>query len=1509
MFRQAAVLFLLLMSVVTYSQVENRNLFPTPNAASLGMYGQFPVDYFTGLPQIDIPVYEYKSGSLSIPVHLSYHPGGIKPADHASWVGLGWTLQAGGAITRIINDLPDEWVNVGQAYGEASSYPDNSSAINANKFGFFYNYSILGDTNWASSTLNTEYQLLFPATPAISSSQGNALAHRKDKAPDEFTFNFMGMSGSFFMGQDGLWKMKSKQGLNFKVSYVTGPYLVEDPKCTFTGSIIYYCLTKFILTGNDGTQYYFGADSISNIHATNYRLGVTSGSFLQDWGYGKNNFLTGDSTAIEFTRINPGGGDALKGRDGGTIPISWYLTKIKTVTGDSVTFKYTRDGYQIINNPAGSFYHYNNCPNCYQPSGGGGSVTGSDDQLSILDGVSLSSINGFNGSVNFNKSKANILDFTLVGWSLPQSTLDLFCAYGYELFNGTMPTCASSEVAAKRSTFVKLDSINVINNSKSLESFYFNYTENTNNRLFLDSMTFKSSDNNPVTVTRFANNNKAGLAGVPYETVDVDHWGYYNGVNPLCSYFSSPSTCSGTFNSQNLLNPAITNYYNSRTPNPDSMQVGILTSITYPTGGNTQFVWEPNTYSKTLTQNATGKTFTITPTDQNKINTGPGVRIKQINSTAGFNAPVLTKNFLYYRDYFHHSSYLSSGVLNGAPPKYIDIYTQAGQFTDTVWTSYNRTPMHLTNGSLLTYSDVIEQNSDGSMKEYIFSNHDNGYADRVPVASEYYEYSSFNFEDFRNSSTDLERGFLLQENTYAQGSTLLVRKSYQYNNNVNRYAGAIRRYLNVNKFALQGTLYSPLRGFFPGNPIYQGADLYALEIYTHFPYLQSDTTVQYDQNGLNPLITINNYTYDNYRNKKTTTTYNSKEDTLVTTMNYCTDSISGLSANAQSGKNIMLNRGMTAIPLESILTRNSNRAKYNRIDYGAFPSQLNPFVVPTNSYEANGSGTTELKTQYVNYNNRGNIAEYIQRNGIPVSFDWGYNEEYPVVHIINAANTLHDSVYIYYTTLSSGSTFSIGGGSPSAFNYVVTFTQTQVGAITISGSNAPPGALVSSNFTLSGPSNQSGSLCSGSNCGSTPSSVTFNNMPAGVYTLNLNGSTSFQSYSFSYSIHYSYIGAAIGTATPGIKEFFYEGFEESSLSGILSDLPHTGKYYLNANYTTSYSPPNTRNYVIQWWNFANGKWNLNQQTYSNGMVLAGPVDDIRIFPSDAQINTYTYEPLKGISSMWDVNNKTTYYQYDAANRLAAVLDQDKNVIKRFCYNYAGEPVDCSLPAYSNVAKSGNFSKNNCPSGYFTNPVTYTVLPGTYSSTISQADADLKAQNDVNANGQAYANANGTCFQTYYNVQMSGTFTRNNCPTGYAGTTVTYTVAANTYSSTISQADANNQAQNDINTNGQAFANTNGSCNPVIAISGNTFLSCSSNTTGSGVISAPPGYVTRVNISAGGAQGSYTFYITISGGVNLSKSVSNGSTSFTFTMPASGSVNWSGNISCSDNRGSGSVSVQ
>ena len=61
-----------------------------------------PVSPYTGTADVTVPIYTIQAKGISVPVSLSYHTGGIKAKEEASWVGLGWALNAGGMISRRI---------------------------------------------------------------------------------------------------------------------------------------------------------------------------------------------------------------------------------------------------------------------------------------------------------------------------------------------------------------------------------------------------------------------------------------------------------------------------------------------------------------------------------------------------------------------------------------------------------------------------------------------------------------------------------------------------------------------------------------------------------------------------------------------------------------------------------------------------------------------------------------------------------------------------------------------------------------------------------------------------------------------------------------------------------------------------------------------------------------------------------------------------------------------------------------------------------------------------------------------------------------------------------------------------------------------------------------------------------------------------------------------------------------------------------------------------------------
>jgi YD repeat-containing protein len=69
---------------------------------------------------------------------------------------------------------------------------------------------------------------------------------------------------------------------------------------------------------------------------------------------------------------------------------------------------------------------------------------------------------------------------------------------------------------------------------------------------------------------------------------------------------------------------------------------------------------------------------------------------------------------------------------------------------------------------------------------------------------------------------------------------------------------------------------------------------------------------------------------------------------------------------------------------------------------------------------------------------------------------------------------------------------------------------------------------------------------------------------------------------------------------------------------------------------------------------------------------SGDIDELRLYPSNAQMTTYTYNPLVGMTSQCDVDNRVSYYIYDALGRMKYIRDQDGNILKTIDYHYQGQ---------------------------------------------------------------------------------------------------------------------------------------------------------------------------------------------------------------------------------------------
>ncbi|NVM62174.1 hypothetical protein FHW88_000450 [Mucilaginibacter sp. SG538B] len=164
----------------------------------------------------------------------------------------------------------------------------------------------------------------------------------------------------------------------------------------------------------------------------------------------------------------------------------------------------------------------------------------------------------------------------------------------------------------------------------------------------------------------------------------------------------------------------------------------------------------------------------------------------------------------------------------------------------------------------------------------------------------------------------------------------------------------------------------------------------------------------------------------------------------------------------------------------------------------------------------------------------------------------------------------------------------------------------------------------------------------------------------------------FISYRWGYNSTYPIAKAA--NAEP--NEFYYEGFEESTASGVTTGTGHTGVKY-TTNPLVTWTKPNTRSFVISYWyRSGTGAWQFRkEQTYVGpNFTMSGgdSFDDIRICPADAQINSFTFDPMLGVTSSTDGKSETTYYEYDSFQRLMNVKDKDGNIVKHTDYHYSGQ---------------------------------------------------------------------------------------------------------------------------------------------------------------------------------------------------------------------------------------------
>ncbi|MFI5163413.1 MAG: hypothetical protein ACHQHN_19190 [Sphingobacteriales bacterium] len=1165
-----------------------KSLLPhSPDAEALGKFGDLPVGLYTGIPNISIPIYQIKLKGLTIPISIDYHSAGVKVDETASSAGLDWALNAGGLINCIVYGQPDAngWLNPASGYNTP------------------LNGSIQSDFYGQLSSYSNNQQYLFDKAAADGTI---------DTQPDIFSFNMPGYSGRFFFDQNQGVHLMPYQ--NLKVQYNAG-----------TGTN--YLSASFIITDEHGNQFYF-----STIESTSTTVSP----------------CTNDLNAA-IPRI----------------AVSIYLTKIITPLHEEVDFNYGTISYNTQNQIEETRYYYSNInradtakydyiPNCVTTSS------------SVVGGVRLTNITNVTTGekVVFTYDSADRLD--LPGTNM----LDRI-----EVFNGTNTSVKRFDLTHSYFSATNPSSVTADNYRLRLDGI-----QQYGQQPYI--FTYNSSPPPP----RFS--------------LSQDHWGYYNGA--------SNTTLLPNENTPEFNTGAI------RDPDTTYSKSGVLTKITYPTGGSTIFVYEgndyymnqnvrtfhnggagggawinqthtinftvpdssrsflaqwttsadgsqngglsqngdntqivvtgPNNYSMNFTGNSPGSgetpfqgnspdgyslipgnyTITITNTNysgdpavgaiaiswiyptwqlvQKNVIVG-GLRIKSMTDYP-VNGTAKVKHFEYVNN---HNPTLSSGVIQYSPAYdwhyYKYRYTNQGSVNDpsgntTSYVNVNQcdylaqssgsvSPLGTLMGGNIVYSNVNVYDGDktnGYTANHFLTlgiNSNKPYFGDFPTMAPFPPYIN---TDWLNGLADTTINYRYNPTTQSYFPLHSIINAYktgigdntnQYNTTgfgVNSNESYVRGAKITYKFPewnpANGTSYTP-QYFDAPVPAFFSVGYYHL--YSSWYHLDQEQDVLYDQNGQNPVITAKNYYYDNPVHIQLTRTVMTKSDGRVVTSatTYPDDYAVGTAFLDNLKANHLISEpveqatyqydGTNTTILSGLITHYQTSGN-GLVDAVYKMETLNPVLLSafkfSNSttgqlFYGNTPGTYsfdsryKLRLTYNQYDNFGNPLMLTQTGGAPVSYQWGYNNKYPVAQVVNAP----------------------------------------------------------------------------------------------------------------------------------VNDIFYDSFEEGD--GNTSD-PKTGLFSYSNAYSKSLTGLDNGTYVLSYWSKPSGTWifvvnNVSVTAGSYTINLpSGEYDDICFYPAAAQMKTYRYLPLVGLTSSTDEKGEITYYEYDSLQRLSNIKDKDGNIVKHFDYHFQGQ---------------------------------------------------------------------------------------------------------------------------------------------------------------------------------------------------------------------------------------------
>ncbi|OQP59654.1 hypothetical protein A3860_36400 [Niastella vici] len=1133
----------------------------SPDAASLGKFGNIPVNYSTGIPSITVPLYEISIGKVKVPISIDYHAGGIRVDEVASCVGLGWALNCGGTISRNVMGLPDEQGSTGMLYA-----PDFATV--------------------AAQPENYRQYIT------------DVVDGQRDALQDQFSYSLPDQNGKFTFNQDA--------------SVFQFPVTTNKIERYYNNGQL-----SFKITDDKGTVYLFERPEQYNPGSVN------------------------NQQALSYYNV-------------------WHLTQIIVpAMGETIDFNYEPTcGNLSFEAIASGMYRLGTQAVC--------DVNPNDDypdDPGLIDEDEASEVHQHNSFTPWYLSsitwRGGKITFTNVCDRLDRTS---------EMRISEITVYADDKNVQTQIRKIKFDHSYFTSSQGTTYNYFATAEQQAKYRLRLDAVEFLSTDasDQPQKYTMEYDNTEMAAR----ETYAQDVWGFNNGQWANTSLLAR-QLIKGWTNKSGIYNDTY-RYIGTanRDVNPLYMKAATLKTLQYPTGGKTEFELEPHQYT----------------TNQQSVSS----QTASCGAYGGMNESATTtftvqSNWSNFRYSCFFSKFNYSGVTDRPRGKITDVTTgqvilNVSSNTDASQTaSCGITPLSLIPGHTysifveiytttasavsasldVTYdvtSNTIQTNLGGGLRIKSIKNYDNTgdlisqdtytYGENengIGVLSIPYTFFSMNEEDIitradcpnagyhcryiignitkefhaaslypasqiagspvlytsvtkyqldfsggktngksvyeydvtqdvegvpgpdidktgmRMISNSWRNGRLKKESVYrsTQSGGYILKAVKQYDYVLSRIASQNSLKIKGKYVEAEGNRCQPLSTL--TGEVYVSS--YTIETGAYL--LQTTTNTSYDDKGA-PFITTENFVYADPAHlfPTSTATSSSKGEALTTNMQYAHD----LSAPGNVYEK-MVNRNIISQPVTTQEQLNSDQQSFTSSHFNDWFGD-SKLLVPDKVDLQISTYPAQTKVRFNRFDNYGNILQQQKENDVYQSYIWDYQSVYPVAQCNNA-----DYNSIAYTSFEAD-----GAG----------------------------------NWTIGNNARNTGGI-TGKNC-----------------------------YDLSNGI---------------------------SKTGLTS-----GTTYIVSYWTTNSTPfgiTGTQGTVLQGKKI--GNWTYFEHKVSGVIALTlqqtGLIDELRLYPADAQMVTYSYAPLVGVTSACSAQSMITYYEYDGMGRLKLIKDQDGNVIKTYEYHY------------------------------------------------------------------------------------------------------------------------------------------------------------------------------------------------------------------------------------------------